>query len=244
VAVDSGLDAGLVEGATPAEVLQATGRWLSDRLDAGRFAWRSSRRCLVATAAGRTEEIGFEGDRYNRTGSRIAVRTARLRVSDEGLARWRRAHPHLTVPRPPSVLTIICSSSYLDLTRRHSAVLTDPADRIAAAEALVADLESVAMPWLATTRDADTLPDAVPDALLHLTAFAQDLLEYLVSRNLTDQADTLIRRYRSISPAHQESFTEGRRLARSGRRPDWHTPPAFGWSCEVLGLTGTPRTAS
>ncbi|GAB2585469.1 hypothetical protein Aab01nite_52840 [Paractinoplanes abujensis] len=116
-----------------------------------------------------------------------------------------------------------------------------PAHRIADAGTLVADLATAAVPWLAATRDPRALPEAVSDGLLRPWAFAQDLLEYLVSQDQPGPAEALIGRYLSISAAHQESFAEGRRLARAGRRPDWHTTPAFGWSCEVLGLTG-PRS--
>ncbi|MEU4693974.1 hypothetical protein [Actinoplanes sp. NPDC023714] len=101
------------------------------------------------------------------------------------------------------------------------------------------DLENVALPWFSTTRDPHALQDAVPDGLLRPRACAQDLLEFLISQNLTLEADMLIRRYLSSSPTHRASFEEGRRLARSGQRPAWHSSPALGWSCEVLGLTAT-----
>ena len=119
-------------------------------------------------------------------------------------------------------------------------MLTDPAHRVTNAEALAVDLENVALPWFSATRDPYSLPDTVPDGLLRPWAFAQDLLEFLASQNLTHEADMLIRRYLSSSPAHRDAFDEGRQLAWSGQRPAWHSSPAFGWSCEVLGLTVAP----
>jgi hypothetical protein len=230
------LNADLTESQTPAEVLQATGRWMAIRLADTGFEWRSTRRRLEMRAAGRSERIGFHGSRHNRSGRLVQVWTARLEVYDEGLGRWRQRHPTVTVSRPPSEVNMLCWSSYLDLSRKAITVLTDPGTRVAAAEALAVDLETVALPWFAATRDATTLVDAVPDGLLRPTAFAQDLLEYLVSRDLPDQAQALIRRFTAFSPAHANAFSEGRRSATAGERPNWHTPAAFGWSSQVLGL--------
>lgn len=187
-------------------------------------------------AAGRSERIGFQGSRHNRAGRHVHIGTAWLEVHDEGLGRWRQRHPAVTVLRPPSVADLLCWSSYFDLSGRATTVLTDPRKRVTAAEALAVDLEAIALPWLAATRDATALAGAVPDGLLRPTAFAQDLLEYLVSRDLPDQARALIRRFVAISPAHAEAFAGGRRMALAGERPNWHAPPAFGWSSHVLGL--------
>jgi len=94
----------------------------------------------------------------------------------------------------------------------------------------------VALPWFAALRDPVALAGAVPVAVLRPTAFAQDLLELLVSRGLTEEAEALIGRFRSLSSAHEAAFADGLELARVGGRPDWHTPPALGWSSRVLGL--------
>lgn len=146
-------------------------------------------------------------------------------MTDKALADWRRRNPELTVERPPAVADIVCGSSYLDLSRNSAAILTVPGERVAAVERLAADLAAVALPWFATTRDPAALAEAVPAAVLRPTAFAQDLLELLVSRDLTGPAEALIGRFTSISPAHEAAFAEGLGLARAGRRPAWHTPP-------------------
>ncbi|GAA0248303.1 hypothetical protein [Cryptosporangium japonicum] len=229
------LDAELIDCQSPADVLQATGRWLASRLANREFEWHATRRSLEAKVAGRLERIGFVGSKYNRTGRLIEVQAVNLGVYDEGLGRWRRLHAPLTVSRPPSVANIVCYSSYLDLSPK-STLLTDPQKRVAAAGALVAELEEIALPWLGATRDPTELAGAVPDGLLRPWAFAQDLLEYLVSLGLTDQAQALIRRFTAISAAHAEAFAEGRRMAVAGERPTWHSAPAFGWSSEVLDL--------
>jgi hypothetical protein len=230
------LEADLIGSTTPPEVLQAVGSWLAHRLGADGFEWRSSRSRLESVGGGRSERIVLEGSRHNRAGLNIQIRAVRLTVTDKALADWRSRNPELTVDRPPSVADIVCGSSYLDLSRNSAAILTVPEARIAAAERLGADLEAVALPWFATLRDPAVLAGAAPAAVLRPTAFAQDLLEFLVSRELTGPAQALIGRFTSISPEHEAAFAEGLELARDGGRPDWHTPPALGWSSRVLGL--------
>jgi hypothetical protein len=166
----------------------------------------------------------------------IQVRAVSLAVTDRALADWRRGRPEHTVDRPAAVPDIVCASSYLDLSRGSAAILTVPETRVAAAGRLAADLAEVALPCFAALRDPAALPERVPDAVLRPTAFAQDLLELLVSPELIGAAEALIGRFRSISPAHDAAYAEGIEVATAGGRPDWHTPPALGWSSRVLGL--------
>ena len=147
-------------------------------------------------------------------------------MTDKALADWRRRNPELTVERPPAVADIVCGSSYLDLSRNSAAILTVPGERVAAVERLAADLAAVALPWFATTRDPAALAEAVPAAALRPTAFAQDLLELLVSRDLTGPAEALIGRFTSISPAHEAAFAEG--LGPAAARPGTPRPRSAG----------------
>jgi hypothetical protein len=164
------LDAELIGCQTPADILQATGRWMSARLADHGFEWRTTRRCLEAKTAGRSERIGFHGSRHNRTGRIVQVWTASMAVYDEGLGQWRHRNPAATVARPSSEISILCWSSYLDLSRKAITDLTDPGGRVTAAESLAVDLKAIALPWLAATRDAAALAGAVPDSLLRSAA--------------------------------------------------------------------------
>lgn len=226
----------LIESEVPSDVIQSLGLWLACKLRSLDFRWNRSRRSLARRASGRFEEINLESSRYNRRGVLIEVRLASLGVHDELLRDWRIRNSALTVGRPDSVLGIVCWVSYYDISQNFRAVLTDPFGRVAASELILEDIERTAIPWLASTRDLEVLVSSVPDALLRPTAFAQDLIELLVSRGMTDQASALVERFASLSSAHDTALRQGRDMATKGERPLWHTPPAVGWSSYVLGL--------
>lgn len=230
------VDAGLLGSELPRDVLRAAGRWMADRLDDQGFVWKQSRSLLESLQDGRSERITLESNRWNRRDTFVAITVAKLAVYDDSLEEWRGRHPDLTADRPSSVAGIVCSTSYLDISRNAQCDLTRPAERVQGMERLLRDVQEIGIPWLSTTRRREEVAGSVPDAVLGPTAFAQDILEFLFHRGLTDQAASLIHRFIAMSPAHEAAFRQGRDMGRAGERPRWHTPPALGWSSFVLGV--------
>jgi hypothetical protein len=218
------------------DVLRAAGQWMAFRLSHRDFVWKQGRGCLEASIERRLERITLQGSRYNRAGRFVQVAVARLTVFDKTLEEWRRENPELTVARDESLAGIVCSTSYFDISRNSQAVLTVPDKRVRELQELCGDIEEIAFPWFDTTRVVEELPNAVPDALLRPTAFAQDLLEFLYSRGHADAAIMLIRRFAALSAGHEAAFRDGAHMAMVGARPAWHSASAFGWSSHVLGL--------
>jgi hypothetical protein len=230
------LTARLVELEKPGEVIEAAGLWMADQFSSDGFVWNKSRKTLERNDSGRRERLRFEGSRWNKAGILIEVSAAALDVSDQRLRHWRRANPGLTVERSDRVDDIVCWSSFYDMSRTPHAILTRADTRVARLGAFCDHLRETAMPWFRGTREPAQLARAVPDALLAPFAFAQDLLEFLVSRDEREQARLLIERVLALDPGRQAAFAEGQELARCGERPRWHTPPTLGWSSFVLEL--------
>ncbi|WP_127353782.1 hypothetical protein [Actinacidiphila soli] len=224
----------LLESEKPADVVQTGAACLAEMLDG--FVWVSSRQALERKAAGRREVIALEKSKYNRSGHLIEFSVTSLSAFDDSLHAWRRANPGLTVRRPESVQAIVCASSFLDMSSEHFAVLTHPERRIAQLERLAAHLHETALPWFASSADPKQLARAVPNALLTLWGFAQDLIEFLVSRGDHGEARALMERVQVLNPAQHQALATGQDMARQGDRPRWHTPEALGWCSSVLGL--------
>ncbi|MFJ3777428.1 hypothetical protein ACIPX0_37610 [Streptomyces sp. NPDC090075] len=161
---------------------------------------------------------------------------ASLAVFDDDLGAWRRAHPELTVHRPESVESIVCASSFLDMSSQYFAVLTRPEERQARWEQFAAHLCDTALPWFASSADPEQIASAAPDALLTAWGFAQDLIEFLVSSGHHAQARALWKRVQERNAAHRQAFAIGRAMAQTRDQPRWHTPEAIGWSASVLNL--------
>ncbi|MEU8512952.1 hypothetical protein AB0C76_15395 [Kitasatospora sp. NPDC048722] len=229
------LVARLITSETPADVVHAAAACLAQMLDG--FVWVRSRLALERRTAGRREVIGLAKSKYNRAGQLIEFRVESLTVFDDGLGAWRRSRPDLTVTRPASVESIVCASSFLDMSSTHSAVLTDPVRRLANLERFADHLRGTALPWFSGSGDPRSIASTAPDALLGPWDFAQDLMEFMVSAAQEAQARALWERVRELNPRHQEAFITGQAIAQSGgARPRWHTPEALGWSATTLGL--------
>ncbi|MFG2823467.1 hypothetical protein ACGFX4_29085 [Kitasatospora sp. NPDC048365] len=224
----------LVQAEKPADVVRAGAACLARLL--GGFGWVRSRQSLERREAGRREVIQLEKSKWNRSESLIKFTVTSLTVFDEGLGAWRRANPELTVGRPEPVESIVCATSFLDMSRQYFVVLTRPEDRPARLEQFAAHLRETALPWFAATADPDQAAPAAPDALLTAWGFAQDLFEFLVSTGHHAQARMLWERVQKQNPTHQHLFAAGRAMAETGQRPRWHTPEALGWSASVLEL--------
>ncbi|MEV5477354.1 hypothetical protein ACFYOF_18545 [Streptomyces sp. NPDC007148] len=220
----------------PKEVFLAAGEWMAYRLESDGFRWLNGRTSLERRLDGRLERMRLEGSRWNRAGKLIEFSIASLEVFDDELQAWRRLNADRTVERPGSMEGIVCATSFLDISREAKAIITLPVSRLAAVDRLYEHAREVALPWFRSSEDPEGLAAAVPDALLRPTGFAQDLLELLVSRGLSEEARSLIQRVLALGESHRDSFTEGRDLAINGERPLWHSPQSLGWSSEVLGL--------
>lgn len=228
------LVARLVQAEKPADVVHAGAACLAQMLDG--FVWVKSKLSLERRTDGRSEVIGLAKSKYNRAGRLVEFIVESLTVFDDGVGVWRRANAALTVSRPESVESIVCASSFLDMSSEHRAVLTHPGKRVAKLEQLVAHLHETALPWFASSADPQCVAQAVPDALLTPWGFAQDLMEFLVSAGQAAGASAVWARVRDLHPNHQHAFIAGHDMARSDDRPRWHTPEAVGWSASVLGL--------
>ncbi|MFJ3793306.1 hypothetical protein [Kitasatospora sp. NPDC090091] len=226
----------LIELESPKEVILAAGEWMAYRLEQEGFRWLGGRTSLERRLDGRLERIRLEGSRWNRSGKLIEFSVVGLEVFDRELEAWRKSNPGLTVERPDSVGGIVCAVSFLDISREAKAIVTISANRISAVDSLCEHTKEVALPWFSSSGDPENLAEAVPGALLRPTGFGQDLLEFLVSRGLHEEARSLIRRILALGELYRDAFSEGRGLAVSGGRPMWHSPQALGWSSEVLGL--------
>lgn len=232
--------AALLAARTPSEVLQAAALCMAEEFGSDGFRWIKSRKSLERREdAGRWERIRLEPSYRNRTGSYIKFAVAQLVVDDVVLGDWRDANHLLTVVRGDGVVDTLCATSCYDMARvgfNNTVVLTRADRRVVRLSALCDQMREIVLPWFASTRDPAGLVSAVPEALLGPFAFAQDLVEFLVSRGEREQARLLIERVLSFEPKQRAAFEEGRALARDGRRPQWHTPAALGWSSAVLEL--------
>ncbi|WP_143687101.1 hypothetical protein [Streptomyces sp. TLI_171] len=114
----------LIQADKPADVVHAGATCLAAML--GGFRWVRSRHSLERQESVRREVLQLEKSKGNRSGSLIKFTVTSLTVLDDDLGRWRRANPELTVRRPESVESIVCSSSFLDLPGQHFVVLTQP----------------------------------------------------------------------------------------------------------------------
>jgi hypothetical protein len=224
----------LIKSEHPADVVHAGAACLAQMLDG--FAWVRSRLALERRTAGRREVIGLAKSKYNRAGQLIEFSVESLTVFDDHLGAWRRSHADLTVTRPASVESIVCASSFLDMSSVNFAVLTDPGRRLAKLEQFADHLRETALPWFSSSEDPQSIASAAPDALLGPWGFAQDLMELMVSAAHEAGAQALWERVQELNPRHQQAFITGRDMAQSGARPRWHTPEAVGWSASVLGL--------
>ncbi|MFJ9523489.1 hypothetical protein ACIRPK_35315 [Kitasatospora sp. NPDC101801] len=220
----------------PKEAIAAAGEWMAYRLESDGFQWLKSRSSLERHLDGRLERMRLEGSHWNKAGKLIEFSIVSLEVFDEELQAWRRSNLERTVERPGSMEGIVCATSFLDISREAKAIITLPARRLAAVDRLYEHAKEVALPWFKSSENPEELAEAVPDALLRPTGFAQDLLELLVSRGLSEEARSLIQRVLALGESHRDSFTQGRDLAINGERPLWHSPQSLGWSSEVLGL--------
>lgn len=226
----------LVELEDARKVFLAAGEFLGYLLEQDGFRWFKSRSSLERRSGGRTECIRLESSHWNRTGKLIEFSVTALDVFDEGLKAWRQSNPDVTLERPDSMAGILCGTSFLEISREATAIITRPLERVAVLDGLCQHVKQVALPWFQCSEDPENLVAAVPDALLRPTGFSQDLLEFLVSRGFLEEARFLIRRVLSLGDSHREAFAEGRHLALGGTRPRWHSSQALGWSGEVLGL--------
>ncbi|MFE2723386.1 hypothetical protein [Kitasatospora sp. NPDC059327] len=226
----------LIELEGPKEVLLASGEWMAYRLERDGFQWLKGRNSLERRVDGRFERMRLEGSRWNKRGKLIEFSIVSLEVFDEGLKAWRQSNPGLTVERPESVEGIVCAASFLEISREAKVIVTLPSDRLAVVDGLCEHVREVALPWFSSSEDPENLAEVVSDALLRPTGFGQDLLEFLVSRGFHGEARSLIRRAISLGDSCSDAIREGRDLAISGGRPNWHSPQALGWSGEVLGL--------
>lgn len=173
---------------------------------------------------------------HRSSGHLIKLNVENLAVFDDELGAWRRANTNLTVDRPESVESIVCASSFLDMSRNHFVVLTHPDRRAVMLEQFATHLHETALPWFASSSDPRHVASAVPDALLTAWGFAQDLMEFLVSSGHDAEARALWMRVCELNSNHQQALTAGQEMAPSGDRPRWHTAEAIGWSAAVLGL--------
>lgn len=221
---------------SPKEVFLAAGEWMEYRLEQDGFRWLKSRTSLERRLDGRLECMRLEGSRWNKVGKLIEFSIVSLEVFDEELETWRRSNAGLTVERPGSVEGIVCATSFLDISREAKAIVTLSANRISVVDSLCEHVKDVAFPWFNSSGIPETLAATVPDALIRPTGFAQDLLEFLVSRGLAEEARLLIQRFLDLGESYREAFSKGRDLAVNGGRPSWHSPQALGWSSEILGL--------
>lgn len=239
---NSDLTASLVAADRPAEVFQAAALCMAKEFASDGFRWIKSRKTLERRdSAGRRERIILEPSRWSRAGQFTEFAVAQLSVDDAVLGDWRNANHPLTVIRGDSVLDIVCATSCYDLHRvgfENTVVLTRPESRADRLGAMCDQIREIVLPWFASTRDPKRLAQAVPDALLHSSGFALDLIEFLVTRDEREQARLLIERVLAFEPKQRAAFDEGRRLAQEGiqSRPRWHTPESLGWSSAVLGL--------
>jgi hypothetical protein len=224
----------LVQSEKPADVIHAGAACLAQML--GGFVWVRSRLSLERRTEGRHEVIRLAKSKYNRSGHLIKFIVESLTVFDNELGAWRRAHAGLTVRRPESVESIVCATSFLDMSSKYFAVLTHPDTRVAKLEQFADHLRETALPWFASSADPHYAARAVPDALLTPWGFAQDLMEFLVSAGHDAEAHALWARTRELNPNHQQAFMAGHDMAQSDGRPRWHTPEAIGWSASVLSL--------
>ncbi|MEV7386470.1 MULTISPECIES: hypothetical protein [unclassified Streptomyces] len=108
------LVARLVQAEEPADVVHASAAYLAQMLDG--FVWVKSKLSLERRTDGRREVIGLAKSKYSRAGHLVEFIVESLTVFDDRLGAWRRANAALTVSRPESVESIVCASSFLDMS--------------------------------------------------------------------------------------------------------------------------------
>ncbi|MEW2508293.1 hypothetical protein AB0878_48310 [Amycolatopsis sp. NPDC047767] len=220
----------------PSDVFLAAGEWMAHRLEPDGFRWLKSRTSLERRLDGRLERIELESSHWNRAGKFIAFGIVALEVFDDELRAWRLSNADRTAQRPGAMEGILCATSFLDICRDYRAIITVPVGRVEAVDRLYGQVKEVALPWFGSSESPERLATAISDDLLRPTEFAQDLVEFLVSRGLLEEARSLIQRVLALGEMHRKYFNEGRQLAIKGERPAWHSPQSLGWSSEVLEL--------
>jgi len=120
----------LLDLVEPKDVFSVAGEWIAYRLHDEGFRWIKRQAVLRRRDSGRTENIYLERSHWNRAGRLIEFSVVKLDVFDEKLEAWRRAHPELTVERPPSIAAILAATSFLDISRESRAIITHPIERL------------------------------------------------------------------------------------------------------------------
>lgn len=230
----------------PGEVLEAAGAWLAAHLETEGFSWSRTERRLQRAAGGRIEKIEFGTTTRNRKGQLIRLEPQYVRVLDEKLLEWRRAHPERVLGTVDEVLVEDRADEVLGYWFRID--LAEPAHRIENLEALLSRVRGVLIPWLAWTRDPESLASEVPDAMLRtvLRDRTPALVEWLISRDQQQSAQALVQRWFALHPSRVPIFESGGQCARDGRIPEWYaegnddvarTALALGWTAQRNGIS-------
>lgn len=218
----------------PGEVVRAAGAWLGLRLRAEGFVWLKSQGTLQRRDHDRLEQVHLQSSKWNRSGGPIEFKSM-LNVRDRGLKNWRRAHPEQAVRSGDD--DWVCGHPFGDSvgTFLNGVDLASPNQRIKELEKYVERIETVAVPWFASTRDPEVLVETVPDQTLKL--FPAELLESLVCRMHSALARPLADRWLGLDPAHPAEFEAGRERGLRGEGPPGgFSRQSLGWSCAVLAV--------
>lgn len=229
-------DGDLVQAYSSKEVMRAAARWIASRTLAEDFTWIQSRKSLERRTDGRRESVILSSSYRNRPGRDIQIWVEALEVRDKDLSQWRRRYPGLTLERPNGMDDLVCAGSYIDFCgqlEEYQADLTFNDERPVRIAVLADYVRRIALPWFQSTAEPESLAEQISDHMI--LDSAADLMEYAVSKDLPDQARSILERARDLGVA-EKIFNEGCILAEQDRKPTWNSLHSIGWTATKLDL--------
>jgi hypothetical protein len=212
----------------PADIVDGAGRWLADQLGVP-FEWSRRLRSLQAAFGPLTLRLGLQGSQYSRTGESTTV-SPHLRLEDEGLHRWRLAHPEVSSRDDATLINlmlanVVPSAATVELYGQ----LREFEPRILSLPDFVDLLYGQVLSVLPILESPVKAVRALPEQWWLDPVW---LVEWALSRDDRDSARQMVERYLSMKPDHVLRFRKG--METNGSRDD--PAIALGRATAMMGL--------
>jgi hypothetical protein len=229
----------------PADILNATGRWLAAELG---WRWVKSRRTAEARDGPLALRLILQSSTWSRAGVATWVR-ARVSVLDDDLRAWRLVRPDETVFPAGRELPFACNTMLpnvepgLQTLECSGLPRQPPAPRTIGASEFAARFRERVLPVLGLFGSSRLLASEMPDSWL--VTVDSGTIEQALARNAGESAAVLIRRYmerplrgHQTWPDRIGGFWRGWESAPGCARPPQYGTGALGWLARVHNLPG------